>query len=270
MLQPHIKIVFLRYSQIKAGDLITIFNTYTLASGVTISRKIDSTVNYSYAISKRYASASNQTVSITFPDIAITVSDLETLIGLGKYLKSTRLNSGYQFILRQSGDINWATPKQETKTWAFNPLASVTTNFTDNIQTTLSITTSKSNNITDMVSYDIIRVSNSQGLSGNISYAFQSSKGIEIPFTKRRINIKNELTSSLAITYENNYDTTKGLGDMQVDRNSTSLSFTPSATYQFDQNIKGGLTSGFELNTDKKRDDATRIFRLGIWVEVTL
>jgi hypothetical protein len=251
-------------------DSRTLEDTYTLASGVTISRKIDSTVNYSYAISKRYASASNQTVSITFPDIAITVSDLETLIGLGKYLKSTRLNSGYQFILRQSGDINWATPKQETKTWAFNPLASVTTNFTDNIQTTLSITTSKSNNITDMVSYDIIRVSNSQGLSGNISYAFQSSKGIEIPFTKRRINIKNELTSSLAITYENNYDTTKGLGDMQVDRNSTSLSFTPSATYQFDQNIKGGLTSGFELNTDKKRDDATRIFRLGIWVEVTL
>jgi hypothetical protein len=129
---------------------------------------------------------------------------------------------------------------------------------------------SDSDNITDMTTYNIVRKSTSQGLTGNVSYAFQSSKGIELPFTNRRINIRNELTSSLGISYDKNYDTTRGLGTTQVDRHSSRISFTPTATYQFDQNIKGGLTSGYELSTDKKRDDATRIFRLGIWVEITL
>jgi hypothetical protein len=251
-------------------DSRTLEDTYTLSSGITFSRRIDSTVNYSYALSKRYANASNQSISVTFPDIGITVSDLEALLGLSKYLGSTRLTSGYQNILRQNGDIDWIKPKQETRTTSFNPLASITTNVTRNLQATLSVTMSDSDNITDMTTYNIVRKSTSQGLTGNVSYAFQSSKGIELPFTNRRINIRNELTSSLGISYDKNYDTTRGLGTTQVDRHSSRISFTPTATYQFDQNIKGGLTSGYELSTDKKRDDATRIFRLGIWVEITL
>jgi len=245
-------------------------DTYTLSSGITFSRRIDSMLNYSYSINQRYASASNQIVSITFPDITVTISDLENLLGLSKYITNTRLNSGYQFTLRQNGDINWDKPKQETKTWSLNPLASITTNVSENIQTTLSYTMSKSDNFTDMVTYDIIRSTNSSGLTGNLSYAFRSSKGFQVPFTKRRINIRNELTSSVAFSYEKNYDTTQGLGDAQVDRNTTRFSISPSATYQFDQNIKGGMTSGYEITSDKKRDDGTRIIRLGIWVEITL
>ena len=245
-------------------------NTYTLSSGIAFSRRIDSTINYSYSINQRYSNASNQIVSTTFPDISVAVSDVENLIGLSKYLRNTRFNTGYQFVLRQNGDINWVKPKQETKTYSFNPLASITTNVAENVQTTVSVTMAKSDNITDMVTYNIVRTTNSQGLTGNVSYAFRSSKGFRVPFTQRMINIRNELTSSLAFAFEKNYDTTQGMGDQQVDRNTTRLSITPTATYQFDQNIKGGLTSGYEITSDKKRDDGTRIIRLGLWVEINL
>ena len=245
-------------------------DTYTISSGYTFSRRFDSMINYSYSINQRYASASNQIVSVTFPDISVSVSDLENLIGISKYVSNMRFNSGYQYVLRQNGDINWEKPKQETRTMSFNPLASVTTTVAGNVQTTLSLTMAKSENTTDMVSYNIIRLTNSQGMNGNVSYAFRSSKGFQVPFTKRMINIRNELTSSVAFSFEKNYDTTQGLGDEQIDRSTTRFSITPSATYQFDQNIKGGLTSGFEQTSDKKRDDGTRIIRLGVWVEINL
>jgi hypothetical protein len=245
-------------------------DTYTLASGIALSRRIDSTMNYSYSLSQRFASASNQIVSVTFPDITLTVSDVENMLGLSKYMQNTRLNSNYQFTLRQNGDINWKQPKQETKTSSFNPLLSLTTNLAKDVQTTLSYTLSNSDNITDMTEFQILRTTNTQSVTGNVSYSFRSSTGIELPFVKRKINIKNELTSSLSILYENNYDTTKGRLSTQVERNSSRINISPSATYQFDQNIKGGLTSGYELNTDKKLDDYTRIFRLGFWVEITL
>ncbi|MFO7660418.1 MAG: hypothetical protein R6V77_05855 [Candidatus Cloacimonadaceae bacterium] len=251
-------------------DAKGIEDTYTLSSGIAFSRRIDSTLNYSYSINKRFSNASNQIVSVTFPDLSVAISDVENLLGLSKYIQNTRFNTGYQFVLRQNGDIDWDKPKQETKTYSFNPLASITTNVAENVQTTVSVTMAKSDNITDMVTYDIVRTTNSQGLTGNVSYAFRSSQGFRVPFTQRMINIRNELTSSLAFSFEKNYDTTQGMGDQQIDRNTTRFAITPTATYQFDQNIKGGLTSGFELTSDKKRDDGTRIIRLGLWVEINL
>lgn len=245
-------------------------DTYTFGSGVAVSRKIDTTINYSFAMTQRFSTASNQTVAQTFPDVALTVSDIDRFINLPNVISNTRLNSGYQFVLRQNGDIDWIKPKQETKTWSLNPLASISTKIFNGVQTTLSYNRSKSDNITDMTTYQILRTTNSQSLSSNLSYSFSSSKGIEIPFTKRKINIRNELTSSVGITYEKNYDTTKGREATQLDRSSSRIVISPTATYQFDQNIKGGFTSGYELTTDKKRDDATRIIRFGLWVEITL
>lgn len=245
-------------------------NTYTLGSGYTFSRRMDSILNYSYQISQRYANASNQVIVVTFPDISISFSELETLLGVSQYVSNLRLNTGYQHNLRQNGDINWEKPKQETITNAFNPLASITANIANKVQTTLSYTMSLSQNNTDMITYVIRRNTATQGLSGNLSYSFQSSTGIELPFTKRKINIRNELTSSMSVSYERNYDTTRGSGDTQVDRNTSRFSIAPTATYRFDHNIRGGLTSGYEITSDKKRDDGTRIFRLGIWVEINL
>jgi len=74
----------------------------------------------------------------------------------------------------------------------------------------------------------------------------------------------------MGITYENNEDVTQGRDTSQVDRATSRFVITPGATYQFDQNIRGGLTSSYEINSDRKRDDGSRIFSLGIWVEVNL
>jgi len=245
-------------------------NTFTVGSGFTFSRNLDSIINYSYSINKRYSSASNQSVAQTFPDVMISLIDFEKWVGLSKVLSSSRINSGIQYNVRQNGDIDFLEPKQETKTLSFNPLMGLSTNILSVITTNVSLSMSSAENRTQMADYNIFKNMESTSIVGNFSYSYREGRGFTIPFTERKIHIKNELTSSLSVQYEQNFDETIGRESTLVDRDTSKISFSPSATYQFDQNIKGGLTSSYELTTDKKRDDGTRTFRLGVWVEIAL
>jgi hypothetical protein len=245
-------------------------NTITLGSGITFSRRVDSVINCSITSNRRYASASNQTLGYTFPDITLSLMDMESLLGLGKYISGSRINTGFQYTVRQNGNLDWIKPKQESFTTALNPLLGFTGNLFKVVSTNLSFSLSQTKNITDMDTYEILKTSNTQSLNGNLSYSFRAAKGFSVPFTKKKIHIKNELTSSLGVTYESNMDKTKGSTTSQVDRNTSRLAISPQATYQFDANIRGGLTSSYEINSDKKTEDGTSIFSLGIWVEINL
>lgn len=245
-------------------------NTFTLSSGIMFSRRLDSVVNYSYTINKRYASASNQNTAITFPDITLSLMDVEQWLGLSKFMSGTRLNTGFQHSVRASGDIDWDKPKQESTTISLNPLLGFSGTLFKRLSTNLSYSMSQSTNTTDMDTYEILKTTDTQSLNGNLSYSFRSGRGFTIPFTKKKIHIKNELTASLSFVYERNLDKTKGRESTQIDRDNSKISFTPGATYQFNQDIRGGLTGTYEVTSDRKLDDGVRIFNLGVWVEINL
>ncbi len=251
-------------------DATTDDNTISLASGLTFSRKLDSVFSYSYTINKRYSSASNQSTAVTFPDVTLSLMEFESWLGLEKYVSNTRLNSGFQYTVRSSGDVDWIAPKQETRSIALNPALGFTGTLFKNLSTNLSYSMTSSENVTDMDTYDIIKTALTHSINGNLSYSFRSGKGFTIPFTQKKVHIKNELTSSLGFLYEKNFDETFGREASQIDRDGMRIAVTPGATYQFDQNIRGGLTGTWENTTDNKRDTGIRTFRIGIWVEVNL
>lgn len=251
-------------------DAIGNDNQITLSSGVFLGRNLDSTLNFAHTFNRRYSTASQQNTATTFPDLTLSFMNWEPWIGLSKYLQGARLNTGFQYTTRASGDIDWVKPKQESKTISMSPLVGFTGTFLQKVSTNLSFSMSQTTNTTDMDNYDIVKTSDTQSLNGNISYSFTQGRGFSIPFTGKKIHIKNQLSSSLGIVYENNVDLTRGRDNSQVDRSNSRIAFTPGATYQFDQNIRGGLTSSYEITTDRKRDDGARIFSLGIWVEVNL
>lgn len=246
-------------------------NTITLSSGLFLGRNLDSTISFAHGFNKRVSSASQQNIGITFPDITLTLMNFEPWIGMSKYLQSGRINTGFQYTTRASGDIDWDRPKQESNTISLSPLLGFSGTFLQKVSTNLGFSLSRTENITAMDDYNIIKTSDSQTLNGNIAYSFNQGRAFTIPFTGKKIHLKNQLSSSLGISYENGEDITRGRqNSTQVERSSSRLSFTPGATYQFDQNIRGGLTSSYEITEDRKRDDGTRTFSLGIWVEVNL
>ena len=246
-------------------------NTFTLSSGIMFTRQLDSVVNYSYTINKRYSNASNQNTAVTFPDITLSLMEAERWLGLDNYISGTRINTGFQRSIRASGNIDWIEPKQETIGYAFNPVIGFAGTLFKKVSTNLSFSMMNSTNSTDMESYKILKVTTSQSLNGNISYSFRGGRGFTVPFTKKKIHINNELTSSLAFVFEKNLDDTTGReGNHQIDRDNTRIAFTPGASYQFNSDIRGGLTGTWEKTSDKKRDDGLRTFRLGVWVEINL
>lgn len=251
-------------------DAIGNDNTITLSSGVFFGRNLDSTVNFAHSFNRRYSAASQQNQSTTFPDIQFSLMNWEPWLGLSNYLQGARLNTGFQYTTRASGDIDWVKPKQESTTIALSPLVGFTGNIMNRLNTNLSLSVSETENITNMDTYNIVKTSDNVTMNGNLTYSFAAGRGFTIPFTGKKIHINNQLSSSVGITYDNSKDVTQGRDNSQVDRDTSRLSITPSATYQFDRNIRGGLTSKYELNSDRKRDDGTRIFSLGIWVEVNL
>ncbi|HNQ43086.1 MAG TPA: hypothetical protein PKI59_01585, partial [Candidatus Cloacimonadota bacterium] len=251
-------------------DAVDNDNTITLSSGIFLGRNLDSTINFSHTINRRYSNASLQNVSTTFPDFTLSFMNWERWLGISKYVSGARINTGFQYTVRANGDIDWDKPKQETQTLSLSPLIGFSGNILNKVTTNLSFTMTQSTNTTDMDTYDIVKTNNSHSLNGNVSYSFTAGRGFTIPFTQKKIHIKNQLSSSLGVNYENNLDKTKGRESSQIDRSTSRLSLTPGATYQFDQNIRGGLTSSFEITSDRKRDDGTSIFSLGIWVEVNL
>ena len=252
-------------------DSVADNNTLSLGSGVTFSRTLDSVLRYSLTFDQTRSSASNQAVAVTFPDLTVSLMDFQNWIGLGKVLTGARLNSGLQYTTRATGDLDWETPKQEAATLALNPLLGFTGTFFKNLSTNLSYSLSTGENTTDMDSYDIIKTTLTHSLNGNLSYSFRSGRGFTVPFTKKKIHIKNELTSSLNFLWEKKFDETFGRDDAsQIDQDNNRIAITPSATYQFDANIRGGLTGTWEKTADNKRDTGLRTFRIGIWVEVNL
>lgn len=251
-------------------DSVANNNTLSLASGLTFSRRLDSVLRYSLTFDQTRSNASNQIMAVTFPDLTLSLMDFQNMIGLGKFLSNARINSGFQYTTRANGDIDWDKPKQEAATLSLNPLIGFTGTFFKNISTNLSYSLSTGENTTDMDTYEIIKTTLTNSLNGNLSYSFRSGRGFTVPFTKKKIHINNELTSSLNFLYETKFDETFGRETSQIDQDNYRISITPSATYQFDANIRGGLTGTWEKTADNKRDTGLRTFRIGVWVEVNL
>ena len=251
-------------------DSVSDDNTISIGSGITFSRNFDSIISYSYSLQKNRASASNQTEVITFPDLTLSFINFENWFGMNKFLSGARLNTGLQYTTRATGDLNWIEPKQEAVSLALNPLVGFTGTFFKKVNTNISYSITSGTNTTDMDTYDIVKTNLTHAVNGNISYSFTQGKGFTVPFTHKKIHINNELVSSLSVLYEKNYDKTKGRESSQVDRDYTHFAISPSATYQFNPDIRGGLTGTWDQSSDNKRDTGVRTFSLGIWIELNL
>lgn len=251
-------------------DAIGNDNTMTVSSGLYLGRNFDSTMNFAHSFNTRRSSASQQNVQTTFPDVTLSFMNWEPWIKMDKYLRGGRLNTGFQYVTRASGNVDWDKPKQESITMAMSPLLGFSGNFFTKLNTNLSVGLSRTNNTTDMDSYEILKTSDSITLNSNMAYSLTAGKGFTVPFTNKKIHISNQLSSTLSVSFEKKKDVTKGRDNSLVDRDTMRLVITPGATYQFDQNIRGGLSSSFENSSDKKTADGSRIFSLGVWVEINL
>jgi hypothetical protein len=238
-------------------------NSLGVNSGIAFTSNLDSDIRYSLSIQKSFANANQTTRTTTFPDVTFTLSEFQKYLHAQKVLTSSRLISNYTLSNKKS-DV----PKKTVKTVTMQPLIGWTANWVNNMTTNLQFDFSNSEDITIQTSTTSVRnTTNVERVTGNLSYAFTAEKGIHIPFSKKKIQFKNEMTSTIGFSWEKNYNVNYGR-ETVVNLNTQKISVSPGATYQFHRNIKGGLTSSYELTKNLKKNESLRVFSVSIWMEI--
>ena len=247
-------------------------NGFNASTGFPIVRNLVSDLRYHYNIARTYTNTGpqSQTITTRWPDVGVTYSGFERLIRAEKILSSSRLQTRYSYEERltfQSAD--WNNPQQGVYTHTLNPLIGWTGNWANNLTSTFTtaLTYSEANNYGS--SQTTIRENTKISYTGSIGYSFSSEQPLKIPFTGRSINLRNQLTSNLAVSYEKNDGKTITTDSEHVDVDTSRLSITPTASYNFHRNMRGGLRGNYDINTNNIRGESTNMFSLDIWVEVT-
>jgi len=79
------------------------------------------------------------------------------------------------------------------------------------------------------------------------------------------------MSCDLRVTYEEEKQeriSRGGSDERKVkERDTSRLIITPGASYNFNRNIRGGLSGSYELSTDNTNNVKMNILRMDVWIE---
>ncbi|MBL7149020.1 MAG: cell surface protein SprA [Candidatus Cloacimonetes bacterium] len=233
--------------------------------GFPILNNLSTNYGYSMEIKRSFGNYSNESVTTTFPNISVVLSEFEKLIKVEKILTSSRLTSSYVYSITEDGDLDFTSPDRENIRINFNPLLSWHGNWVHNITSSLSTNYSDSKTINHYNYSETQTIT--QSLAAHLEWSFSAAKGLKILFFKRT-KLKNELTTQLNFNLEKTLATISGRETFEKTTDKIRYTISPGASYKFSKNIYGGLTSNYEWSDDRKRKQQTSTFSLSIWIEI--
>jgi hypothetical protein len=243
---------------------------YSTSFGFAILDNLNTSLSYSLDIKRTYSDHSNMDISTIFPNISVTLSEFEKLIHFEEILTSSRITSSFSQTITESGELDFETPETRNTTINLSPLFSWRGNWAHDFASNISLNYRAGKNIRYYDSYEVVTKTNTQSISGNVSWSFKNPSGVKILFFKRT-NMKNEFSTDINFSMENIHNTNENTGNDESPSDEVSkfsYSVTPGASYKFNKSIAAGLSSKYEWNDDKKRNKKTKIINLGIWVEI--
>ncbi|MDO9578191.1 MAG: hypothetical protein Q7J16_09930 [Candidatus Cloacimonadales bacterium] len=254
----------------KEIELKTINDKYSTSLSFPILNFLSTTLGYSKDFKRTYGSNDKIVITTIFPNISVTLTEFEKLIGAEELLTSSRITTGFMQSHTENGPLDFKKPDSESTRISLAPLISWFGNWKNNISSNLSFNYSTNQNKSINSSYKTNTTSNNWSLSGNVSWTYAAAKGLKILFFKRT-KLKNELTTDLSFTVEGTKERKKTTGEEttnQIMTNTQRFTTSPEVAYKFNKNISGGLLSSYELSNNFKKGTSIRIFSLGIFIEI--
>jgi len=249
----------------------TVFSdNYQLDSGLQPGRGLDITTGYN--LRKTTARSTNNPVmtrSVTFPDIAMTLSQLEKLFIFKKLSNSVSMQSNYSKKVDESGDAGTGEiyKRDTSKDWA--PLTSLNVNFRNNVRATLRYdlgrTLSQNLRSVGQSKRDSETLRNAIKLS--LQYSLSAPKGLKLPLLKR-VKFNSQLSLNLDITLANNKTQSFTDGAKSVDANKNQITIEPRMSYQFSRAITGSIRARWDDSNDKILKRKHHIRELGLSAEI--
>jgi len=249
----------------------TVFSdNYQLDSGLQPGHGLDITTGYSKRRSTtRSANNSVMTNSVTFPDISLTLSQLEKLFLFKKLSNGVSMQTGFSRKVDENGDAATGElyKRDTSKDWA--PLASLNINFLNNVRTTIRYdmgsTLSQNLRSVGQSARDTETLRNTLKLS--FQYSLTAPKGLKLPLLKR-LKFNSQLSLNLDITLTNNKTRSITEDSKSVDADRSQMTIEPRMTYQFSRAITGSIRARWDDSNDKILKRKHHIRELGISAEI--
>ncbi|OQX70680.1 MAG: hypothetical protein B6D62_03865, partial [Candidatus Cloacimonas sp. 4484_275] len=243
-------------------------DSYSISSGFPILNNLTTDFSYSKDIKRQLAAVNKKTTTTIFPNINITLSEFEKMIKIEKVLTSSRLSSGFSVSKKQIEDLSKNKLQSEEVKINLQPLLSWTGNWIHNISSSINVSYSNSETTTFYEGYNKKNISESSSVSGNFKWSFSSPTGIKLPFLKRRLRIKNEMSAHLNFNLDKDLVISDGNEGKVLQKNSRHFVLSPGIDYNFSKNITGGLNSNYDYQYEKKRDFKISTLNFSLWGEI--
>lgn len=255
------------------SNAITKRTAYSLGSGTTLLSGLKVGVGFSRSINEDIEKSANPQKSIqtTFPDFSFTIGQLKYLTFLNPLIK--KFSPRTKFTRSKSETYNLATTYKtaEKVSISQSPLLS----FNVPIMRGLQLNFSTDRTVSEDRSYssetgelNSISKSTRRGASFGTKYSFTWPTGFKIPILGR-IRFKSTMSMSVDVTTSSTKtERADSDGILSSPGTRSDLVISPSLSYTFSNQIKGGLTARWQ-DTDNRQEKIKRHVReLRIWVEI--
>ena len=255
-------------SEGESYDLGTQFN---LLGGMTISLSYDESI--SRDLVKQGTRYENSSVS--WPGLDIRISKFKSLPliqdPVNKFVEIFSPKTAYSRKLKKQTDIDENILVSETESIGHSPLISLNFKVIRSLQLSGSYNLTRDNQKKYNSSTGVLKTetnTTTRRLSLTTKYSFRSPGGISLPlFGKMKFKSEVSIEFKVGIDKALSETSTAG-GPFVTSSDKTGLDMKTTISYQFSQQIKGGISGNWKDSEDNYAKRTTHSRELRIWVEL--
>ncbi len=247
--------------------------SYALRSGTTFLGGLKTDVNYSKSIREDVKSTFNpqKTEAINFPDINFTLRNFTTFRFLNPIVKKFNPKFKYARSTNKTIDLNTGIVRSDKISTAMNPLLSFSIKMIKgmviNFKTSKTITESNGYSPSDG-SLSTTNTSTTTNTTISTKYSFSWPRGFNFPILGR-LKIKSTLSVSVDVTMRGQKNEELNLSsNIRQLRERNDLMISPSISYSFSSQIRGGITGRWQDTEDKTQSKKSFVRELRMWVDI--
>ncbi len=246
--------------QVSPNDYKSVTYNVTGGSGINLTN-FSMGVNYSWAKSIG-GNVGNKTVNLTmtWPRLTFTFQHLQRLIKIPA-IETSNISSGFSHTLTYTGPEG-EDPTRKTSNYDLSPLLSVQIRWKNGLNTNFSMTRSLSD-IDNRGAITTLTRQENNNYSAIVSYTFSAPGGL--PLLGNRIRFTSLLTLSLAYRLNLTREYYRTSGENISYRSNYSI--IPTTSYNFSQNVVGGINANYSLNEDRQTGRKIRNVGLSAFAE---
>ena len=199
-------------------------------------------------------------MSLTWPRVTFSLQQLHKLLKL-QSIQSTTISTGYAQTSTYTGPEG-EEPTRIVRSMDLSPLISFQVRWNNGLNSNFTM----SRSITDTDNKGAVTTltrQESSNYSALLSYTFSAPGGI--PLFGNTIKFNSLLTLSVSYRLNNTREYYRTSGENISLRSNYSI--TPSASYNFSQNITGGMNANYTMNEDRQTGRKIRNVGLSAWAE---